>query len=540
MRFNPNQEISEADREIIMEDTYEDPVEFCNFFFPEVFTIKIPWLHRGILALLTGKCQFLLKYGEVDKIIENFVILKEPMKEDSEVIDHIFYWGEDGQLKMKPARFTLLMIPRGFSKTTIAGIVVPIYKIVFQCVDFFLYVSHAFPHSKMQLDNVKRELGSNEAIRAIFGELKPMLRDDETWSKDLFETNTGCAMAARGKGGQVRGLNLKTKRPKEIIVDDLEDAKSVKSDTQRHDTIHWAYADLMPALPKLDPDARIIALGTLLHKHDVLATFAGDSDRWTVVKFGAIDRQGDLLWPPMMDHEKIEQERASYARAGELHTFYMEYFSKFHSAETQVFQVDRILVSDVEGETLRHAVYLDPAFSEKRTADFACVSVVCMSEKGTLWVRECWMKRGASNSDMLNTFFAFQKQYNCEVAGIESVAGQAALVNQCREEMFRRHQYFELTPVPNKSRKVERVAGALQNRYNSNYLRHEKVFPELLVQLDDFRMDESHEHDDGPDGVAGAVILLDPFAAMAAGEDLSKDVYEPLKTVFGGRNWRRY
>ncbi len=53
-------------------------------------------------------------------------------------------------------------------------------------------------------------------------------------------------------------------------------------------------------------------------------------------------------------------------------------------------------------------------------------------------------------------------------------------------------------------------------------------FGEYESQLYDFRYDDSHDHDDGPDAVAAALVLLDPAAAYFAKADPAEDEYPPL------------
>ncbi len=526
-------ELHAAELEVIAKRAYADPVYFCRFFLEKHFSEEIPWVHRGILAILTGRTQFLLTYGEMDKIISNFVY-----NDANADLHHIFQL-EGGRVKMARGRHTLVLLPRGFAKTTIAGIAVPLYRVVYATEPFFfLYVSHAAPHAWMQTENVKAELEANERLRTVFGNKKPEMRDPEVWSKGFFETTTGCAMAARGQGGQVRGLLHKGKRPSEVIVDDLEDGDSVRTEERRQLTRHWFYSDLLPVLPELDPNAKFTALGTLLHQQSLLSTLKSDPT-WTVVQFGARDLDGDLLWARNMDEKKLEAKKKQYAAAGQLHAYYLEYFNDPRAPESQVFDITKIIYDKPHGKNLKHVIYADPAYSKSRYADYYCIAVLCMNEEGIMWVRKCWLKQGASQREAIDKYFEYQVQYETVRAGIENTAGQAGTEQAMREEMFRKHQYFELEGVTNKSRKVDRIQSSLPQRINSGYLHFEERFPILEMQLDEFRPDDSHVHDDGPDGVAGALTLLDKFAAMAAGVDLEEDVYEPLEKVFGGE-WRQY
>ncbi|MCH7787476.1 MAG: hypothetical protein IIC22_08190, partial [Chloroflexi bacterium] len=111
--------ISHKQQVALAKKGYNDPVFFCKFFLPELFPDDIPWVHRGLLAILTGKVLFLEKYGQVDKIISNFVWERDE-------VEHSIFSYENGKLKMTLNKFKLIMLPRGFAKTTIAGIAVPL------------------------------------------------------------------------------------------------------------------------------------------------------------------------------------------------------------------------------------------------------------------------------------------------------------------------------------------------------------------------------------------------------------------------------
>ncbi|KKL46798.1 hypothetical protein LCGC14_2341930, partial [marine sediment metagenome] len=55
----------------LMEKASLDPVFFCRTFLAHWFPKPVPWVHRGILAILLRRVDFLLDYGDLDKIIEH-------------------------------------------------------------------------------------------------------------------------------------------------------------------------------------------------------------------------------------------------------------------------------------------------------------------------------------------------------------------------------------------------------------------------------------------------------------------------------------
>lgn len=511
----------------IAAEALDDPVFFCRYFLPHMFPGEMPWVHRGLLAILTRRTGFLRKYGQIDKIVRNFVY-----EQDGKLVQ-VFRQRADGSLVAVLGRYTLVMLPRGFAKTTIAGNAVPLWNILFHEVPFGVYISESATHAIKQLDNIKRELESNERILAVFGPQKPDRNAPQRWAADEFETVHGMAMVARGRGSQIRGLKHRQFRPKLILFDDLEDKESVSTEEQRKKVREWAYGDMMPAIGELDPDASIVGLGTLLHPDALLSTLSRDP-QWTVVRFGVRDRDGDWLWPEMINARKYEVKRQSAALAGELATFYMEYENVYRDESTARFRADFIRHDTPPGrDRMQVAVYCDPAISSSRTADFFALAAVGMEQNGTVWVLDIFMARGLTPREQVDKYFEFLLAWRPNYAGVEAQAYQAALLHMIREEMFRRKFYMEVQPVRHAKAKAERINGLLQPRYAAGYVRHARRFPEYEAQLLDF---PNGKHDDGPDAVSGALGLLNPAVEVEPG-GLSADSMPPLRQVFGG-DWR--
>lgn len=536
-----------------MADCYADPVLFCQTFLHDHFFRPIPWVHRGIMSILTGKTKFLLKYGQLDKLMKNFV--HQTDEEHTRQVFHVFLNGREVtsdevselekasynspsedhsgpqiEIKLDLGTFTLILMPRGASKTTIAGLAVPLYKLLYQEDKFTLYVSKADRHSQGQLESVRKELVNNEVIREIFGDLQPKRSDEERWSKEKFETRTGIAMQARGKGSAIRGVNHNNRRPSTIIVDDPQSKDDCKSDIVREDDKRWAFAELTPARARVvGTRGQIHCLATWLHR-DCLAAVWSRDPRWTTVKLSVLDTDGEWLWPDYMDQAEYDAEKASFQRAGLLADFYREYHNQEVIEGEQPFPHSFIQYDpNVRTEDMVCATYADLATSHKRTADFSAIVTVGLSPKGIVGILDACLRRGMTEEEKCDEYFRQSLFWRSQIHGFESNAYQAVFGETLRAEMFRRGHYFEVIPVPHKIRKIDRIRGALRPRYASGFVRHRVPFPELETQLEDFRYDDSHLHDDGPDAIAAALVLLDPAAAMWAGEDPTEDQYEPIE-----------
>lgn len=525
-----------------------DPVLALRVLLPHWFPKKMPWVHRGILAILLRRTDFLLNFGR-----ENWA--EEPGAEWTEAdlfqIIKWFKWqkpdgttapifvprlGPDGRLAaldLVVGKYTAIMMPRGFSKTTLCN-GAAILQVLYRDHKFTLYVGETGSHASRQLGNVKRELASNDLIQALYGNCVPDRNDPLKNTDDILETTTELVLMARGRGGQVRGLNHNSNRPDNVIVDDLEDLESVSTPEQRNKVLEWFMADLKPVLPKMNPDARMTVLGTLLDRDALMMRLARDTE-WTYIRFGAKLADGTLLWPEMMDEEKLAAERHSYAIQGKTSKFYMEYMSELRDDESAKFRpefFEGLVKPRLRSELLSCAIVIDPAISQKKTADSTAIAVVGMTDKGMIHICETLVKQGMDPREQVDEYFRLAKKWDCNLHGVEAIAYQSALIFLLREEMFRKKQYFEVLEIRHgATKKTERIEGILQPRFASRYISFQTEFRSLVSQL----LDWPNGGFDESDAVAMATGLLLPYAAAAADPDtdLAADEYEPLSRILG-------
>jgi hypothetical protein len=535
-----------------------DPVFFCRVFLSEWFPKAMPWFHRGLLALLTRETDFLLNFGTenwktetgfvwdqsgLDKICRHFVWQQDPNDPDGK--DLPLFVVREGKVLLQVSQIQQEIIPRGFSKTTLCNAMV-IRNVVYKLKKFMALIAETGPHAAAQLGNVKSQLMENQLLIEVFGALAPDRNHPNPWRETEAQTLNGIWIIARGRGGQIRGLNRNARRPDLIIVDDVEDEESVLTAEQRKKTVKWIMSAVRPALPRNDPGAFIQILGTMLHPECMLASLRADPTVITV-KFGAIDPDGDMLWGAHMSRKAYDSLKASYRSVGALADFSREFDSEISNDEQQVFDVSRIIYQ-AKGirQFVGRAVALDPAISESISADFCAYAVVGMEDTGLIHVLDFYMKRGMSPREQIDKFFELKVLWECTATGVESVAYQKALVHLIREEMFRKarhfgdHAYFEVVPITHSrdQDKITRVQGILAPRYSAGYITHQRKFPDLESQLQDWPYGKV----DGPDAVAMAVSLLDPYAGTALGSDvlgkrIGEDNWISDEEMIGG-DWR--
>jgi len=557
--------LSPAEAKNLAETGLADPGFFCRTFLGSWFEFKMPWVHRGILAILTGKADWLLKFGpeqwpkesafwtveELELIIKHFVWKAEPEDENSPVIPLFELEYEDGipvAIHMTVSNRILLILPRGLGKTTLVN-AHEIMGIVYVIAEFIVYLSEtAEAHAEIQLGNIKRQLEVNALLRAIFGNKVPDRGASERWRQDIIETVDGIVVAARGRGGQVRGLNFNSKRPTEIIFDDVEDKESVKTDEQRLKVRKWLKADVEPALPQIEGSykGRLIGLGTVLHHDSLLVNLSKDPE-WITIIFGAclpgannVDpAQDQMLWDRYLTRDAYLRRRRSYVRAGQLAEFNMEYNSSTKvEGDGAKFKSEYIRYQVMHRtEFVGVALAMDPAISEKKDSAFCAYGVVGMTSKGQMSIIDVYLQKGMHPREQIDKYFELHFNHKCTHHGIEAIGYQQSLIHLMKEEMFRKGKiagpgaYFEIEPIRHgKTAKIPRVEGVLAPRYASGYITHQKRFPVYEGQL----LDWPNAELDGPDVIAMAVTLLDPLAQFAYDPEsdderkLERDQFEPL------------
>lgn len=513
--------------EALLAAFYADPVLFLRSILQEWFPKKIPWMHRGIIALVLGRGDFLLKFGreiykdgeeewgpgDLAEVLENFVYVLNP--DDPESPKQPLFVMEDGRLRITTSRFMEVMMPRGFSKTTLFnGLIV--YMTLFKLVEYIVCLSETATHAEQQLGNIKAELEGNDVILELFGTVAPARNDPEKWTGNDIQTLTGVRVQALGRGGQVRGRNSRGRRPDIILGDDIEDEESVATEEQRRKTLNWMVGSVIPALPRRK--GKIFLLGTMLHRESLLMSMARDPD-FVTVRFGAMLEDGSALWPEMMTEGEWLRQRDKFKRQGLLERFYMEYQSSIHlDADSRKFQPENWrTVQRERGDFVSVAMAIDPAISEKAGSDACAIAVVGMTKNGVVHVLDLWSKVGANPREQVDQYFRLHFQWWVELHGVEAVAYQAALIHLLTEEMARKSQgwgsraFFAIQPLLHGKKKAERIEGILAPRYAAGYITHQRRFFELESEA----LDWPNGKRDHLDAVAMAVGLLDPVATFA-------------------------
>ena len=309
--------------------------------------------------------------------------------------------------------------PRGFGKTSIFSHLYPAHRIMFNDSKFMVPVSATTPNAIMLSESLKRELVSNEMILKVFGSI-----ESSSFSKQSWKTSNDTLVLPRGAGQQIRGLLEGMYRPDTIIVDDLEDSESVRSEDQRRYLKEWFYSDLLASLDWARP-SRVIVIGTVLHEDSLLNNLIETDDSFTSIKLRLFDENLKSLWPARMDDDGAQKLYDSYKAQGLLSVFYREYCNEATAGEEATFTADMFQYYD-ERELafarlpLTTIILGDPAkTSTMKSADSAWVVVSIHQETGKVFVRD--IRAGKfSPQEFLHTGISLAREYDANIIGAET------------------------------------------------------------------------------------------------------------------------
>ena len=103
--------------------SFRDPAFFLRFFLKHWFPSPLPPFHLGILALITKKVEWLNDPAYQDAhefLLTEFKYASDPM--DPESVEHpVFIKNSSGQIVMVSGDHNNVIVPRGFSKTTLTN-----------------------------------------------------------------------------------------------------------------------------------------------------------------------------------------------------------------------------------------------------------------------------------------------------------------------------------------------------------------------------------------------------------------------------------
>lgn len=413
--------------------------------------------------------------------------------------------------------------PRGHAKTTIGSAEV-IARIVNAENHYTLVISDTYSQAKDIVDNIRGELEANDLLIWIYGNL----RTEWHWTSGSFTTNNNVRVTARGSNMKVRGLKYRHWRPDFALIDDLENDEAVMKAERREKLLKWLKMAVMPAMAK--KHSQIVIVGTVLHG-DSIFNNALEGDKgfqgWRRNRWKALNQREDgtlySLWPSMFPVEDLVRMRddptyekylGPIAFAQEMQNEAVDETSRIIKSEWIHGSEDRKNTysltaketlwkasrppdakSWLETEIRQVIMAIDPAISEKTTADYFALFVIGVDKEGHIWELDKFRDRIGDIDKQVEVAIDYGIKWKVDRLKVESVAYQAGLARAIRKRAAERGTHlpiFEVKPDKDKFRRAvihsANFAGGLVHLREDHPL-----FDAFVMELMNFPVGE---HDD--------------------------------------------
>lgn len=424
--------------------------------------------------------------------------------------------------------------PRGHAKSTITDVVYLAWVMLYCVKHFTILLSDTYDQSTTLLEGLKTELESNDVLLWMFGDVRTRQWSSESLVINGYPEEGGRLegkVLGKGAGNKIRGLKFKSYRPDLVLIDDLENDEAVESADRRAKLKRWLLKSVMPAL---DPvTGQIIMVGTLLHRDSLLSNIIDGKDQfagWHRRKFAAIQPDGTALWPErfslhwligqrddpkhplylgpiafsqeMMNNPISEEDQIikpewcnyRYRLAEELATFAREY-PRVHP--------DDLLRTWLRFNFKAIRGHIDPAISEKQTADWWAMITIGLHKSGEIWLLDYVRMRESDptvqGEEILDSF----EVWGHDAITVESVAYQAGLFQLVKKMGALRRMFPPLHPWKPDRDKRRRAIMQSAN-FAGRLVRLREDHPLFQAFLDEMLEFPQGTHDDMFDAYMGA------------------------------------
>ncbi|MCL4354838.1 MAG: hypothetical protein M1607_03380 [Patescibacteria group bacterium] len=283
----------------------------------------------------------------------------------------IFALTEDEALKR-----AVLVAFRGSGKSTLVSLSYPIWSVIGkQKKKFVLILSQTQTQARIMLTNIKRELESNQLLKADVG---PFEEDSDEWgSTSLVLRYYNARITCASVDQSIRGIRHKEYRPDLVILDDVEDLQSAKTKEGRDKTYAWLVGEVFPIG---DQDTKTLIVGNLLHEDCLLMRLknlmAQGKMQGKFLSFPILSEDNQIAWPgKFADLEAIEKLRNN---TGNEAAWHREYLLRIISDTERLVHPEWIHYYDEiypeQGNDFRYiATGVDLAISIRELADYTAM-----------------------------------------------------------------------------------------------------------------------------------------------------------------------
>lgn len=405
----------------------------------------------------------------------------------------------------------LALLPRGHLKSTLITIGYCTQQIIANPNIRILILSATWQLAVDFLTEIKRNLQQSQTLLRLYGDVT---QNPIEWSQDritLQRTDTNI----KGPTVWATGVdsNLTGSHPDIIVMDDVVTRENTGT-IEQIDKVKLRYKD---ALDLLEPGGQFIIIGTRWTYNDFYSWILEKNEKQ---KNFLITRKkayiGDLetgqdfqaLWPEKFTREELferKQEKGPYE-------FSAQYLNEPVDAEDADFKRDWFQYynpEDYRGARMNTVMAIDPAISEKKSADYTGIGVFSADQFQNHFIKDIY--RGHWKVDkIIEAIFYVYNLWHPQAIILETIAYQKALAYVLQLEMRKRGIMLPIVEKQFYDKTKEERIRALQPLYASGKVYHNKALPMNKYFEEELLQFPRSSHDDLIDSFAMSLDYLVP------------------------------
>jgi hypothetical protein len=399
-----------------------------------------------------------------------------------------FHWPEhyqsfapDLESRNKEDARLLYEVARGHGKSNIVSLAYPLWRVIRGKWEGIL-VSYSEDQVKRLIRDIRQTVMSNPFLEPI----RPTTA--ETWGTDMLSFPNGAELKGLGFGTSGRGHH-----PDDIIVDDpLKDIGGMTAEDQER-AFFGVIEGMAMEHTKITVVGTPVAYGDLLHKLE-------DPGRGYKFKsYPALKNDSTPLFPELWSAQALADKKQ---RMGSL-IFAREYMLQRIDPETQPFKSQyETLYEEAPTNFARIITACDPAYSET-DGDETAIVTVGVTHGNHAYVLEAKAIRREEPGRIVDELFRTITTFKPDSVGIEKKKGESVsyTFNERRVRLNTwDFKYVEL-PTGRGKNDTDRIGG-LVPRWEARTIHVHKNQHNFLREIYEYRMDDSHRHDDLVDALA--------------------------------------
>lgn len=405
----------------------------------------------------------------------------------------------------------LLLIPRGHLKTAIVTKAFTVQSLLRNPDIRILIANQVWDKAREMLFEIKQILTDKSDLPKIFGQF-----ESEKWREDdIVIRQRRKALAAPTIGTSGVEAELTSSHYDMIILDDLQGEKNYSTPDAREKVKRY-YRSMIDLI---EPGGLIIVIGTRWHLDDLYQSIIDNESEYYDIMVRKVIEDGKIIFPrkfnkkfdpvrktweytqtPCMDYIDYLKKRPS-------EEFYSQYMNDPIDSENQIFKQSYFRYYDRRPERLFVSMTIDPAISEKQSADYFSINVSGMDENFNIYVLDT-LKGHWKVAESIDNIFTTYLKWRPSAIGLETVAYQRALKSWLEEKMRERNVHFPITELRRSTNESKEFRiKALEPFYREGKIFHAPWMKSLETELLQF---PKGKHDDEIDAFSSQLELLVP------------------------------